>query len=186
MASRKLLDNKIIDRLSVNKSNKSNEKKSSTEFNDNMLDFLGTWVETKSHSEQIVTIEKISDNKYSIDNKVFLIPANNFQVVNNLTYVTDTSKNNCISSEAYNDIRYLFNPITPLGVTEPIFPYYGEHSTFTLSKDKTELHMSTILYVNKDLLFKNLSDFPTMAAIINKDNLVGNVFISDLIKLTKQ
>ena len=182
MASGRLLDNRIIDKLSVNKSNKSDEK-TNTEFDDNMANFLGTWVATSDRgSETVRTFEKISPGNYKTTSDTYLnVNGEKILTISSIKKITKTSINNCESIESYNELRYLVNSVPQLGVPEPTFPYYGSISRYTLTEDKSKLHVSNILSVDEKLNNEFRKKYPVQSnAFFPIENIVGNMYYFEL------
>ena len=179
MASGRLLDNRIIDRLSVNKSNKS-DKKTNTEFDDNMADFLGTWKAPSKtgQSETITVIEKKPDNTYTMDTKVMITIDEPPLILLKKNYIINTAYLNTINiTTAYNNIQYLFEPVPEYGVNEPTYPYYGGCTNYTLNADKTTMIQKGDLNIDKKILLENIEKYPAITPLIDLNSIIGSTMI---------
>ena len=177
MASHRLIENRIIDRLSVNKSNKS-EEKPDTKFDDIMADFVGTWIFNSVlsgiESDNVMIIEKAGDKLYTFKNTLTLkIGTENIIGVESERYITEVSINNCGFNIAYNEFRDFFNPVPLVGVNESTIPYNGVRTTFTLTKDKKQFHSTTILQVDRIKVLEQLEKYAVLQALWKPEFIVG-------------
>ena len=173
MASYRLIDNRIIDRLSVNKSNKSN-KSEETEFDKNMADFIGTWELITPNPDPLVEqlrvtyiFEKVSSNNYTVTNSVLItLGGEDIQLINKTEpkQINFAGKRTCTLSTAYDEYLNFYRALPTLGVPVDVIPYNGSNTTYTISLDKQTLVSKSEIYIDRDLVLEQAKLYPIIAA----------------------
>ena len=180
MASYRLIDNRMFDRLSVNKSNKSNESEE-TEMDKNMADFIGTW-ESNTVLEPVDNIrvrfvfKKVSSNNYTVASSVIITyEGKDYELINRTEAkeVNFAGIRTCISSTAYDEYINYYRAVPELGLLEPAVPYNGTNTTFTISLDKQTMVVKSEIYINREEVEKQAAANPLIAVNFSEKNLTS-------------
>ena len=183
MASHRLIDNRIFDRISINKSNKgNNSEETTTEFDKNMEDFVGTW-ENSIETAGIpivgtVTVKKVSNGNYTSSTSIrMIIGDKDIELVNdtNDKPISFTGKGTFTVATASKDFENFWKEAPELGTPIQTIPYNGTIKEYILGDDKTTMMSLTQIFIDRKTVLEQVEQYPALGTFFGITQLVGSV-----------
>ena len=183
MASHRLIDNRIFDRISINKSNKGNNSEETTsEFDKNMEDFVGTWESvTEAGGVAIlgtVIVKKVSNGNYTSSTSIKAEIGDKYIELLNYTNdkpVSFTGKGAYTVASAYKDFRNFWRAAPELGTPNDSIPFNGTNIEYILDDDKTTMRSLGQVFIDRKTALEQVEQYPILGTLFGITQLVGSV-----------